>query len=78
MDIYIWISVYRYPQRYPCALFRYLYVDILFKLWISNYGYLGSIWDIYMPTIIPQPIATDPLHGRTKIAAIRVKVFTIA
>ena len=31
------------------------------------------IWDIYMPYIIPQPLATDPLHGRAKIAAIYVK-----
>ena len=35
------------------------------------------IWDIYMPSIIPQPLATDPLHGRAKIAAIYVKVFVI-
>ena len=30
-----------------------------------------------MPSIIPQPLATDPSHGRAKIAAIYVKVFVI-
>ena len=37
---------------------------------------LGTI-DIYMPSIIPQPLATDPSHGRAKIAALSVKVFVI-
>ena len=37
---------------------------------------LGNM-DIYMPSIIPQLLATDPSHGRAKIAAICVKVFTI-
>ena len=32
--------------------------------WIC--GYLGSIWDIYMPSIIPQRLATDPSHGRVR------------
>ena len=41
-------------------------------------GYLGSIWDIYMPSIIPQQLATDPSHGRGKIAAICVNLFGIA
>ena len=35
------------------------------------------IWDIYMPSIIPQPLASDPSHGRAKIEAIYVKVFVI-
>ena len=30
-----------------------------------------------MPSIIPQPLATDRSHGRAKIAAIYVKVFVI-
>ena len=38
--------------------------------------YIG-IWDIYMPSIIPQPLATDPSHGRAKIAAIYVNLFVI-
>ena len=45
-------------------------MDILFMKWISIHrylgsicGYLGSIWDIYMPSIIPQLLATDPSHG---------------
>ena len=90
MDIYVWISMYRYPYiyiypyRYPSATFRYLRVDILFKKWISIHrylgliwGYVGSIWDICMQSIIPQPLAADPSHGRAKIAAIYVKVFVI-
>ena len=36
-DIYIY--VFRYHQRYPYALFRYLHVDNLFKMWISINGY---------------------------------------
>ena len=36
-DIYIYI--FRYHQRYPYALFRYLHVDNLFKMWISINGY---------------------------------------
>ena len=36
-DIYIYI--FRYPQRYPYAIFRYLHVDFLFKMWISINGY---------------------------------------
>ena len=37
---------------------------------------LGNL-EIYMPSIIPRPLATDPSHGRAKIAAICVKVFVI-
>ena len=69
---------------YPYTTFRYLHVEILFKKWISIHrylgticGYLGSIWDIHMLSVIPQPLATDPSHGRAKIAAIHVKVFVI-
>ena len=76
--------MYRYPYRYPYATLRYLHVDILFKKWISIHsylgsicGYLGSIWDIYVPSIISQSLATDPSHGRAKIATIYVKVFVI-
>ena len=29
-------------------------------------GYLGSIWDIDIPSIIPQQLAPDPSHGRAK------------
>ena len=29
-------------------------------------GYLGSIWDIYMPSITPQPLATDPSQRRAR------------
>ena len=43
MDIYILISIFRYPQRYPYATFRYLHVDILFKMCISIHRYLGFI-----------------------------------
>ena len=33
--------------------------------------------DIYMPSIIHQLLATDPSHGRAKIATICVKVFNV-
>ena len=40
--IHIWISIRRYPQGYRCATFRYLHVDIPFRICIQ--GYLDSIW----------------------------------
>ena len=87
----IYLSIYLYPQGYPCETFRYLHVDIQFKVWIflwisrcsrvtcNTFGE-RAIRDIYMPmmpSIIPQPLATDPSHGRAKIAAIYVKLFVI-
>ena len=44
LHIHIWISMYGYPYMdihrvhgYPCATFRYLYVDIPIKMWISTW-----------------------------------------
>ena len=37
---------------------------------------LGNL-DIHMTSIIPLPLATDPSHGRAKIAAICVKILII-
>ena len=81
MDIHIWISIYGYPQGYPCATFRYLlvslsrcavdiYMDILRDIHVQDLDIYIGIWHIYMPSIIPQSLATDPSHGRAKIAAI--------
>ena len=68
MDIYIdlWISIYGYP-----------YVDILRDIHLQHLDIYIGIWDIYMPSIIPQTLATDPSLGRAKIAAIYVKIFVI-
>ena len=52
-------------------------MDILNDIHVQHLDIYIGIWDIYMPSIIPQQLATDPSHGRTKIAAIYVKVFVI-
>ena len=64
-DLRISISIHRYPWGYPCAVFRYLHGNPVQAVDIHN-GYLGSIWDIHMPSIIPEPSATDLSHGRAK------------
>ena len=45
-------------------------MDILMDIHVQHLDIYIGIWDIYMPSIIPQPLATDPSHGRAKIAAI--------
>ena len=52
-------------------------MDILRDIHLQHLDIYIGIWDIYMPSIIPQPLATDPSHGRAKIAAIYVKVLVI-
>ena len=52
-------------------------MDILRDIDVQHLDIYIWIWNIYMPSIIPQPLATDPLHGRAKLAAIYVKVFAI-
>ena len=54
-----------------------IYIDILREIHVQHLDIYMWIWDIYMPSIIPQPLATDPSQGRAKIAAIYVKVFVI-
>ena len=54
-----------------------IYMDILRDIHVQHLDIYIWIWNIYMPSIIPQPLATDPLHGRAKLAAIYVKVFAI-
>ena len=52
-------------------------MDILRDIHVQPLDIYIGIWDIYMPSIIPQSPASDPSHGRAKIAAIYVKVFVI-
>ena len=50
---------------------------VLRDIYVQHLDIYIGIWDIYMPSIIPQPLATDPSLGRAKIAAIYVKIFVI-
>ena len=67
LDIYMWISHQDVDT----------YMDILRDIHVQHLDIYVGIWDIYMPSIIPQPLAIDPSHERAKIAAINVKVFVI-
>ena len=82
MDIHVWISTEISMCNIQISTCGYphqdvdIYMDILRDIHVQHLDIYIAIWDIYMPSIIPQPLATDPSHGRAKIAAIYVKAFS--